>query len=160
MAKRVIRVYADTSVFGGAFDDEFSFASRAFFDQVVKGRFALVISGMVQREILAAPAQVRVLYGSMAQQAEMFEATSEALKLRSAYLGAGIVTQRWAADALHVALATAAGCAMIVSWNFAHIVHFNKVPLYNAVNELNGFGRIAILSPPEVIGYEDESEEI
>jgi len=36
MAMRKLRVYADTSVFGGVFDDEFAEASRAFFDQVVK----------------------------------------------------------------------------------------------------------------------------
>ena len=29
-----LRVYADTSVFGGAFDEEFEDASKMFFDQV------------------------------------------------------------------------------------------------------------------------------
>ena len=29
-----IRVYADTSVFGGVFDEEFQVASRTFFEQV------------------------------------------------------------------------------------------------------------------------------
>ena len=29
-----LRVYADTSVFGGVFDEEFEDASRAFFDQI------------------------------------------------------------------------------------------------------------------------------
>jgi len=37
-------------------------------------------------------------------------------------------------DALHVALASVAGCTMIVSWNFKHIVHFPKIPLYRAIN--------------------------
>jgi hypothetical protein len=55
-----------------------------------------------------------------------------------------------------VALATVTGCAVIVSWNFQHIVHFQKIPLYNAVNVLKGYRSIAIFSPREVILYEDE----
>lgn len=33
------RVYADTSVFGGVFDEEFCDTSRTFFEQVRKGNF-------------------------------------------------------------------------------------------------------------------------
>jgi hypothetical protein len=33
-ATRPIRVYADTSVYGGVFDEEFSVTSTAFFDSV------------------------------------------------------------------------------------------------------------------------------
>jgi hypothetical protein len=34
-----LRVYADTSVFGGCFDPEFEAASTAFFREVAAGRF-------------------------------------------------------------------------------------------------------------------------
>jgi hypothetical protein len=37
LAVRPIRVYADTSVFGGVFDDLFAQPSRTFFDQVREG---------------------------------------------------------------------------------------------------------------------------
>ena len=49
---------------------------------------------------------------------------------------------------------------VIISWNFKHIVHFQKVPMYNAVNEINGFRPIAIRSPREVIAYEDEEKDV
>ena len=39
-----IRVYADTSVYGGVFDEEFAEASRTFFEQVRGGRFRLILS--------------------------------------------------------------------------------------------------------------------
>jgi hypothetical protein len=81
------------------------------------------------------------------------DVSAEALSLRDAYLEAGVVTQQWADDALHVAIATVASCSLIVSWNFRHIVHFEKIPLYNAVNTLKGYGTIGIFSPLEVIGY-------
>ena len=81
--------------------------------------------------------------------------TEAAIALQQAYLAAGVVTPKSADDALHVALATVSGCAMIVSWNFRHIVHFQKMPLYNAVNALHRYPTIEIHSPAEVIEDED-----
>ena len=63
---------------------------------------------------------------------------------------------KYSDDALHVAVATVSGCSLIVSWNFKHIVHFQKIPLYNAINAIQGYPQIAIFSPLEVIRYEDE----
>ncbi len=150
-----IRVYADTSVFGGVFDKIFEPASRAFFQQVQEGRFQLVISSLVQKEIELAPTPVRDWFDGFAKSAEFIDLTDAALQLRSAYLEAGIVTLKSAADALHVALATVSRCHLILSWNFKHLVHCQKIPLYRAVNTIKGYGEINIYSPPEVIHYDD-----
>lgn len=80
--------------------------------------------------------------------------TSPAVRLRDGYLQAGVVTPKWATDALHVALASAGHCRCIVSWNFKHIVHFDKIPLYHGVNLINGFDSISLNTPAEVIAYE------
>jgi predicted nucleic acid-binding protein len=154
---RIPRVYADTSVFGGVFDEEFEQASRAFFEQVRRGRFQLVTSALVELEIALAPAAVRELFDDMLLLAERVDVSDEAARLQQAYVDAGVVPPSVAADALHVALAVVAGCTIIVSWNFRHIVHFQRIPLYNAVNTLNGFAGIAIFSPLEMI--EDEEGE-
>jgi hypothetical protein len=151
-----IRVYADTSVYGGMFDPEFADASAAFLDRVRAGRFRLVSSLLVADEIENAPDQVRDLYASMLPLAEIVEPTDEARRLQAEYLRARILGPRSAEDALHVAVATVSGCALIVSWNFRHIVHFQKIPLYNAVNVLNGYAPIAIHTPLEVRGDEEE----
>ena len=50
--------------------------------------------------------------------------------------------------------ATVNNCPIIVSWNFKHIVHYEKISLYNTVNILEGYQQIAIYSPLEVIKYE------
>jgi len=155
-AVRPVRIYADTSVFGGVFDDEFREASGAFFRQVQEGRFRLVISAVVRRELSGAPLRVRKLYTDMLPEAEIVEVGEDAVRLVAAYLRAGIVSPKWSDDALHVALATVSHCSAIVSWNFRHIVHFDKIPMYNAVNEVNGYRPVAIYSPSEVITYEDE----
>ncbi|MBI2088614.1 MAG: type II toxin-antitoxin system VapC family toxin [Deltaproteobacteria bacterium] len=150
----VLRVYADTSVFGGVFDEEFQTVSRIFFDQVRSGRFKLVTSALVQEEVEPAPLQVRELFNGLLHIVDVIEVSEEALNLRDAYLETGIITQQWADDALHVAVATVAVCSLIISWNFKHVVHFEKIPLYNAVNTLKGYGTIGIFSPLEVIQYE------
>ncbi|MCX6149701.1 MAG: hypothetical protein NTX22_04155 [Ignavibacteriales bacterium] len=80
--------------------------------------------------------------------------SDEALKLRDAYLNAKIISKKYSNDALHVALATISGCSIIVSWNFKHIVHFEKIALYNAINISEGYQQISIYSPLEVISYE------
>jgi len=152
-----IRVYADTSVYGGVFDEEFAVPSRVFFDRVREGRFRLVMSAVVLNEIRSAPKQVRDLLDKMLGLAEIVNVTDETLVLQQAYLDNGILTPKSADDALHVALATTGGCGMIVSWNFRHIVHYQKVPLYNAVNVLHRYAALEIRSPSEVIENEDEN---
>jgi len=55
---RVVRVYADTSVFGGVFDSESAGPSRTFFEHVRLGRFELVSSVLVRNELIEAPKKV------------------------------------------------------------------------------------------------------
>jgi len=150
------RIYADTSVFGGVFDNEFRAPSEEFFEEIRKGRFSLVTSAVVQAEIDPAPQQVKDLFEEMLAISELIDITEEAISLRDAYLETKIVSANYSDDALHVALATVSECSLIVSWNFRHIVHFEKIPLYNAVSTLHGYKGIAIFSPLEVIHYEED----
>ena len=149
-----IRVYADTSVFGGIFDEEFEKHSIIFFEQIKNNQFDLVTSAVVQAETQKAPQKVEDFFIEMLGYAEIIDITDEAIRLRNAYLDSHIVLPKHSNDALHVALATISNCDVVVSWNFKHIVHFEKIPLYNAVNILQGFHQITIYSPMEVIQYE------
>jgi len=151
--KEKTKVYADTSVFGGILDDKFKSPSQLFFDQIIEGKFQLVVSDVISREIDEAPEPVRDLFTEMLVTAEIAEVTQKALELRQAYIDENILSPKWANDALHVALATIWHCEIIVSWNFKHIVHYQKIPLYNAVNTLKGYSNINIFSPLEVLDY-------
>ncbi len=157
--KRPMRVYVDTSVFGGAFDKEFEKASRVFFDLAQAGDINLVVSSIVADELQGAPELVRSFYRKLAAYIEVAEIDSAGIDLQSAYLDAHVVGTRWEADALHVAVATVAECRVIVSWNFKHIVNFRRIPLYNGVNMVRGFAPIAIHTPQEVISYDDDEDE-
>jgi len=153
-------VYADTSVYGGVFDDDFAPASRAFFVLVRSRRFELLVSDIVRREMGEAPQRVRRLFAELLPRMHVVPFDETVLALRGAYLSAGILGPQWAEDAGHVAAATVGGADLIVSWNFRHIVHFDKIRLYNAVNALRGHRAVEIRSPLEVIDYGEEGEEV
>lgn len=151
-----MRVYCDTSVFGGVFDTEFSRASISFFEMVRGGSFEAVVSPVVDREIHDSdtPQEVVDEYERHLQYCTIADVTEQALALQSAYLKEKVLGPKWEDDGLHVALATTNQCDMIVSWNFKHIVNYRRIPLYNAVNTLLGYRTIQIYSPLEVIGDE------
>ena len=152
----MLRVYTDTSVFGGVFDPEFSGPSRVFFEQTRAGRFLLLVSNITRREISLAPGPVQDLFASLMPCMELFVQEPQAWALRDAYLAAAVLGPARSDDAGHVAAATVANADIIVSWNFKHMVNVDKIRLFCAVNSLRGYRPIDIRSPLEVIAYEEE----
>jgi hypothetical protein len=158
MSTHSIRVYADPSIFAGVLDWQFAPATRLFFDQVRAGRFQLVTSAVVEADLETAPGEVHELYEEVLPLAEVVPVAEDAIKLRNDYLDTGVVETKWSAKALHVAVASVAECTMLVTWDFRHVAHFDKIPLYRAVSSLDGFPPVAIYSPLEVIAYDDHDE--
>lgn len=56
---RRIRVYVDTSVFGGTADVEFAAASRSFLQRVHRGEFVVLLSQLTIDELANSPAEVQ-----------------------------------------------------------------------------------------------------
>ena len=52
-------------------------------------------------------------------------------------------------DAYHIAIATINRIDCLISWNFKHIVNFDKIKLFNSVNLAMGYSVIDIRSPLE-----------
>jgi hypothetical protein len=88
--------------------------------------------------------------------AEVAEVTEGALELADAYQVRGVLTPKFYDDGLHVAVATVAGVDVLVSWNFRHIVRFDKIRLFGAVNMEYGYKVLQIFSPREVMVYDSE----
>lgn len=150
-----LRVYLDTSVFGGCFDKEFMADSVKIFEAATEGRVVIVLGELVGLELKNAPPNVRALTDSVPSgNIVEVEFNKEARELQSAYLEAGILTSNSATDAGHVATATVHRVDAIVSWNFKHIVQLEKMKLYNQINLKNGYGFLEIVSPKEVLNDE------
>lgn len=156
----LLRVYVDTSVIGGCFDDEFSEESRRFFDLVRSGHIKVLVSQVVLEELADAPPEVREWLVSLPPNTiEPLMLTPAVIALRDAYIAAGIVGARFVDDATHVAAATCWRADAIVSWNFRHIVQIDKMKAYNEVNLKSGYGLLSIVSPQEVRIDEDDQDE-
>jgi predicted nucleic acid-binding protein len=149
---KTLRIYVDTSVVGGCFDDEFYEDSLALFEEIKAGKFRLVISSLTTKELERAPEKVRqVLAEIPSEMVEVIPDSPEIIQLRDAYLSANVVGPASSADAQHIAAASVAEVDMVVSWNFKHIVHYDKIAGYHGVNLLQGYKQIFIYSPKEVI---------
>ena len=59
------RVYIDTSVLGGCFDEEFEHPSNKLIDQFKRAEKILIVSDLMLRELEDAPQEVKDLYNSI-----------------------------------------------------------------------------------------------
>ncbi len=151
---KIQRVYLDTSVIGGCFDPEFAEWSNGLIQDLRDGLFKPLLSQVTATEIENAPKQVQALYAELlALNPEILEITESALELMHAYQSRNILTPNFRNDGLRIALATIAEADVLVSWNFRHIVRFDKIRLFNAVNLEYGYKPLQIYSPREVTTY-------
>ena len=71
-------------------------------------------------------------------------------QLASAYISENILGKASEGDALHVAAATVANADLILSWNFKHIVNYDRIRGFNGVNLKYGYKAMSIISPMEL----------
>lgn len=150
------RLYIDTSVFGGFYDEEFEEFTKPLFARIQQKEFILLFSTVTQDELENAPAQVRQLVQHLKVDfTEFVELTEEAVELATRYITEKIVGQTSYADCLHIALATIHHADFLVSWNFKHIVNVQRIMGYNSINIKNGYKQLEIRSPRDLMTYED-----
>jgi predicted nucleic acid-binding protein len=119
------------------------------------GLFQAATSTIVAAELFNAPAEVKEKYQELLSYTpEILEVEAETHSLVEAYIGHRILTEHYRNDMLHIALATVHGIDILVSWNFKHIVRFEKITKFNAVNLEYGHKQLAIHSPREVTTYD------
>jgi predicted nucleic acid-binding protein len=153
-----IRVYVDTSVFGGTQDEEFLEESQSFFNRVHSGKFSVILSEQTLKELSLSPDLVQAVWQNLPPDlVENIPIDNEVSELANEYIIAKVLGEASIGDALHVAAASVAGADLILSWNFKHIVNFNRIRGFNSVNIRMGYRAMTILSPKEV---GDENEDI
>jgi predicted nucleic acid-binding protein len=150
------KIYIDTSVFGGYFDEEFSNQTIPLFERIKNEEFILLYSSITQGELENAPNYVKELVKSLKVDfTEYIDVSDEAIDLADEYISEKVVGLTSYADCLHIALATINRADYLVSWNFKHIVNIQRIIGYNAINIKNGYKQLEIRSPREFQKYED-----
>ena len=148
------RIYIDTSVVGGYFDEEFKEATIALFKRLENGEVIFAVSELLDLELINAPQKVReLLYNYSADKFERLELTEEAIKLADTYIAEKVVGKTSVEDCRHIALATINKVDVLASWNFKHIVNLDRIKGYNSVNLRSGYQMIEIRSPKDLINY-------
>jgi len=146
------RIYVDTSVIGGCFDEEFDEYSVQLFDEFISGKKTPIISDVVLFELEGAPEEVKnMLKRVPGDYIEHVSLNEESTTLANAYLDDGVVTESSLSDARHIAIATVERVDVLVSWNYKHIVNINRIHLLNSVNLKLGYPILEIRSPREVL---------
>jgi predicted nucleic acid-binding protein len=152
------RIYIDTSVFGGYYDEEFEEFTKQLFDRIMKGEFILLYSTVTQEELGAAPKDVKELVNHLKKDfTEFVEITNEVIELALQYISEKVVGKTSYADCLHIALATIQKADFLISWNFKHIVNIQRIMGYNSINIKNGYKQLEIRSPRDLMIYENDN---
>jgi hypothetical protein len=101
------RIYIDTSVVGGYFDEEFRDATHGLFKRLENKEIIFIISDLLDLELTDAPQNVRdLLQKYTSDNFERVQLTKEATELASAYIDEKVVGKTSIEDCRHIALAT------------------------------------------------------
>ena len=77
--------------------------------------------------------------------------------MMEAFIDFGVLKRKSFDDCRHIAAAILAGCDIIVSWNFKHIVNVKTIRGIKVVTTLEGYKDLLIY-PPSVLLEEDYDE--
>ncbi len=137
------RIYIDTSVIGGYYDEEFQEVTRELFKRFENNEIIFVVSDLLDLELIEAPELVRQLLEKYSpDKFERVALTADAIQLADAYITEKVVGKTSLEDCRHIALATINRVDVLASWNFKHIVNLRL-----------GFPMIEIRSPKDLIKY-------
>ena len=151
------RIYIDTSVIGGYFDEEFEIATKEFFKNVFNSESILVISRLLDAEISNAPKIVMEFYKSFPDEhIEFVEVNEDARNLADKYVNEKVVGKSSISDCQHIAIATLCKANVLVSWNFKHMVNLDRIRGYNGINYQFGHNMLEIRTPKEIAKYGNE----
>ena len=121
------RIYIDTSVVGGYFDEEFKEATIKLFERLENNEIKFIVSDLLDLELLNAPPRVKEhLLQYSADKFERVELTDEAIQLANSYILEKVVGKTSLEDCRHIALATINKVDVFASWNFKHIVNLDR----------------------------------
>jgi len=151
------RIYIDTSVVGGFFDEEFKDATIRLFQRLQSKEVKFVVSDLLDLELINAPKQVKeLLFKYPVDFFERVELNAEAVRLADTYIDEKVVGKTSIEDCRHIAMATIHKVDVLASWNFKHIVNLDRIKGYNSVNLRFGYSMIEIRSPKDLVKYGDD----
>jgi hypothetical protein len=158
---KIPSIYLETTIFNFPFANDaphYQADTLQLFAEIKAGKFQPFSSEYVIRELEITKDKEKLTkmktfisdYGIT-----IIPAGSEIENLADIYISADIIPVKYATDALHIAAATVAGLDFIISLNFRHIVKHKTIIETEIINAREGFKRVFIHTPAEVIDHDE-----
>jgi predicted nucleic acid-binding protein len=157
---RTQRIYLETTMFNYFLDTErgeMHTATVELFKEIKAGKFDAYTSVYVIDELSKAPEPKRAKMFELVDlyKIKMIPAEAEAVRLSKLYVSEKIVPQKFATDALHIAIAAVKEIDIILSFNFSHINNYKTKDMVSVINTREGYNKsMKICSAMEVIDHE------
>jgi predicted nucleic acid-binding protein len=146
------RIYIDTSVIGGFYDTEFEIPTKQLFERIANRDFVVYFSDVNETELEFAPDHIKMVKNLIPKDCiRHIEINEEVELLTQAYITEKALGAASVNDAYHIALASVNRLDCLISWNFKHIVNFDKIKMFNSINIRLGYPLIDIRSPLEFL---------
>lgn len=158
---RTPTIYLETTIFNFPFVNDapqYQAEAKKLFEEIKAGKFQPFTSGYVIQELEDTKDTVKLerMKALIANYGiTVIQASEKAERLADIYIAAGIIPGKFSTDALHIAAATVAGLDYIISLNFRHIVKHKTIFETEVINTREGYKRVFIHTPAEVIEHEE-----
>ena len=154
------KVYLETTLFNFYLDEgrgDAHIDTVRLFKEIAAGKYEAYSSDYVVDELKRASDEKRdkMIGLFSAYSIKVLEPDEEASRLADLYVSERVIPQKYRTDGLHIAIAAVNGLDMIISMNFQHIVKHKTEKMTGAINVLNGYRAVEIVSPMEVIEDDD-----
>ena len=160
---RIPAIYLETTIFNFPFADDapqYKADTLRLFAEIKAGKFKPFTSEYVTQELDSTKdaGRLRQMKALIADYGiAVIPASEEIKRLSEVYVTTGIIPEKYSTDALHLAAATVAGLDYIISLNFRHIVKHKTIIETEIINAREGFKRVFIHTPAEVIDHEENA---
>ncbi len=161
---RKLKVYLDTSVVSYLYQVDAPEKMQNTLDlwELFKNKvYEVYISDIVIREISGCNEEkLKILLDYLKQiDYNIVETDEDTIKLAGKFIDFGILKQKSFDDCQHIAVAILAGCDIITSWNFKHIVNVKTVRKVKVITTLEGYKDLLIYPPSVLIESEEDDYE-
>jgi predicted nucleic acid-binding protein len=157
------RIYLDTSVISHLYapdTPEKMADTLRLWEQIQTGDYEVVLSEVVFIELENCSEAKRAVLESFLRKLryERVDSNSDTVALAGKFIDFGVLNEKSFDDCRHVAAALLAGCDIIVSWNFKHLVNVKTIKGARVIATMEGLRDIAIYSPTMLLvgGYDNE----
>ena len=156
------KIYLDTSVVSYLHQEDSPEKMRdtlKLWEILKKGSYEICISNIVMNEIYeCGKEKLRILLEYLNQiDYTMVMADEDTIELAGKFIDFGILRQKSFDDCQHIAAAILAGCDVITSWNFKHIVNVKTARGVKIITTMEGY-KDMLIYPPSALIEEDEDD--